>query len=169
MPAPSRPVVMGRVLWAYGVRGWVKVQAFTEQPEALKEFPRWWLAKSGEWREVQVEECSAHGAYLVARFAGCHSPEEAARYRGSEIAVPRETLPDPGTDRYYETDLIGLRVLNQAGEELGRIDSILENGAHAVMRVRWEGGERLVPWVESVVRSVELEAGEVRVDWGIDW
>ncbi len=160
---------MGRVLSPYGVRGWVKVQPFTERPEALKAFARWWLAKSGEWREVEVEECNPHGAYLVARFAGCDSPEAAARYRGNEIAVPREALPDPGEHRSYETDLIGLRVVNRAGEELGRIDSILENGAHPVMRVRREGGERLVPWVEGVVRSVELEAGEVQVDWGNDW
>ncbi len=160
---------MGRVLAPFGVRGWVRIQPFTEQPLALADFARWWLQKCGEWREVEIAQCAPHGAYMVARFAGCDNPEQAARYRGSEIAVPREALPEPGKDRYYEADLIGLRVVNQAGEELGRIDSMLENGAHPVMRVRWEGGERLLPWVQDVVQEVQLEAGEVRVDWRSDW
>ncbi len=169
MPALSRPVVMGRVLAPFGVRGWVKVQPFTEQPDALAGFARWWLEMSGEWRELEVAQCERHGDHLVARFEGCASPEEAVRYRGCEIAVPREALPEPGANLYYQADLIGLRVVNKAGEELGRIDAMLENGAHPVMLVRRDGGERLLPWVQPVVESVDLEAGEVRVDWGADW
>ncbi len=167
--APSRPVVMGRVLAPYGVRGWVKVEPFTEEPQALAHFGRWWLRSAGEWREVSVAECVPHGPRLVARFEGCSSPEQAARYRGSEIAVPRGELPEPGENRYYQADLIGLKVTNRAGEELGRIEAMLENGAHPVMVLRCERGERLLPWVPSVVEAIDLDSGVVRVDWGADW
>jgi 16S rRNA processing protein RimM len=160
---------MGRVLAPFGVRGWVKVEPFTEHPEALARFASWWLAKAGEWREVAVAEWARHDRRLVVRFEGCASPEEAVRYRGSEIAVPREALPELGANEYYRADLIGLRVVNRAGEELGRIEGLLENGAHPVMSVRWEGGERLLPLAGNVVERIDLQAGEVQVDWDADW
>lgn len=167
--APSQPVVMGRVLTPFGVRGWVKVEPFTEQPEALARYACWWLSMAGEWSKVEVAEWARHGARLVARFEGCGTPEQAARYRGSEIAVPREALPEPGENEFYRADLIGLRVVNRAGEELGRIEAMLDNGAHPVLRVAREGGERLLPWVGGVVEHIDLEAGEIQVDWDADW
>jgi 16S rRNA processing protein RimM len=160
---------MGRVLAPFGVRGWVKIQPFTDKPEGLGSFASWWLSMAGEWHEVAVAEWAGHGAQLLARFEGCSSPEQAVRYRGCEVAVPRDALPEPGANEYYQADLIGLKVVNRAGEDLGRIEAVLDNGTHAVIRVLGRDGERLLPVVQSVVERIDLEAGEVRVDWGADW
>ena len=160
---------MGRVLGPFGVRGWVKVQPFTEQPENLGRYGSWWIQVNGEWQWRAVAEWERHGAQLVARFEGCATREEAAVYRGGVIAVPREAMPEPEPGEFYHADLGGLRVVNRAGEELGRIEEVLENGAHPVLRVCGQGAERLLPLVPSVVDEVDLRSGEIRVDWGADW
>ena len=170
MPAVARPpVVMGHVLGAFGVRGWVRIQPYTEEPDGLARYPKWWLGKAGDWREVAVAEAAPHGSLMVARFEGCASPEEAAKFRGCEIGVPRESLPSPGEGEVYQADLLGLKVVNRSGEVLGLVEGVLDSGAHPVIRVRHEGGERLLPYVAAVVEQVDLQAGEIRVDWGADW
>jgi 16S rRNA processing protein RimM len=160
---------MGRVLAPFGVRGWVKVQPFTEQPGNLGQYGSWWIAVSGQWQLYTVAEWLQHGDHLVARIEGCNTREQAAIYRGCEIAVSRDAMPEPGPDEFYHSDLSGLRVVNRAGVELGRIEEVLENGAHPVLHVTGQGRERLLPLVASVVDQVDLQAGEMRVDWDADW
>jgi 16S rRNA processing protein RimM len=160
---------MGRVLGAYGVRGWVRVEPFTEQPDGLGRYPSWWLKVGDEWREMTVAEFERHGRQLVARLGACATRDEAARYRGCEVGVPREALPELKDGEVYQADLIGMKVVNRSGAELGLLEGMLDNGAHQVMRVRHEGGERLVPFLGHVVERVDLEARVVRVDWEVDW
>ena len=116
-----------------------------------------------------MAECRVHGAYLVARFRGCDSPEQAGAYRGAEVALKREDLPEPAEHEFYQVDLIGLEVVNERGERLGRVAGFITTGANDVMRVAHESGERLVPATAEVIRKVDLAAGTVEVDWGADW
>mgnify|MGYP002368946320 FL=1 len=90
--------------------------------------------------------------------------------KGFLVGAPRSVLPEPAEDEYYWADLIGLEVVNTAGERLGRVDGLIETGANDVLRVVGENGnERLVPFVSAVVLAVEKEAGQIRVEWGSDW
>jgi 16S rRNA processing protein RimM len=89
---------------------------------------------------------------------------EAQALAGSTLYVDSETLPPLEEGVYYGFQLIGLRVATVGGEELGRIEDILETGAHDVIVVRGPRGEVLLPSVEQVVREVDLEQGRVIVD-----
>lgn len=171
---PADLIVMGRIAAPYGVKGWVKVFPFTESPDGLCAYPRWWLrntglGRTGDWREVEVLESAVHGAAVVANLAGIADREAAALLKGSEVAVPRQVLPEPAEDEYYWADLIGLRVVNEQGEGLGAVAELFSNGAHDVMRVADGKVERLVPFIEQVVRKVDLQAREILVEWGLDW
>jgi 16S rRNA processing protein RimM len=160
---------MGRVAAPYGVKGWVKVTPFTGIAEALTAFGRWWIGGPGGWEEVEVAEARRHGANVIGRLAGCGDREQAAKLRGREVAVPRAALPETASDEYYWADLVGLEVVNADGQTLGKVGSLFSNGAHDVMRVEAGGSERLVPFVPAVVRKVDLAAGRIEVDWGLDW
>jgi 16S rRNA processing protein RimM len=78
-------------------------------------------------------------------------------------------LPPTGPSEVYQADLVGLAVVNLRGEPLGRIAEIVEQPAHAVLRVVGEDKERLLPLVPAVIRRVDLENGIVEADWGADW
>jgi 16S rRNA processing protein RimM len=160
---------MGRVAAPHGVKGWIKVTPFTAQPDALGRHAIWWLGRAGDWREVEVAESAAHGPNLLARLAGCTDRDAAARLRGCEIAVPRAALPAAAPDEYYWADLVGLDVVNEQGQALGKVTGLFSNGAHDVMRVEEGGNERLVPFVGAVVREVDLAGRRIVVDWGLDW
>ena len=160
---------MGRVLAPWGVKGALKIEPFASGSGSLCRHSAWWVGKPGKLSEVAVAECRAHGAYLVARFRGCDSPEKAGAYRGAEVALKREDLPEPAAHEFYQVDLIGLEVVNERGERLGRVAGFITTGANDVMRVAHESGERLVPATAEVIRKVDLAAGTVEVDWGADW
>lgn len=161
---------MGRVAAPYGVRGWVKIQPFTEYSDSLLDFPVWRLRAAGgaAWQAFPVIEARLHGRYLVAHLEGLADRDRAEALVGCEVAVGRDELPPPGEDEYYWDDLIGLSVVNLAGDSLGRVAGLLETGAHDVLRVE-NGRERLIPFVGAVVREVDLAAGRIRVDWAADW
>jgi len=162
-------VVMGRVAAPWGVKGALKIEPFGAEIGNLCRYPAWWVGRPGELTEVALAECREHGKFLVARFAGCEDRDQADAYRGAEVAVRREDLPEPAEHEFYQADVIGLEVVNARGERLGKVAGFFGNGAHEVMRVEHEGGERLLPVAGEVIRKVDLEAGRIEVDWGADW
>jgi 16S rRNA processing protein RimM len=168
---PSPPddlVVMGRVAAPYAVKGWIKVQAFTEYLDNLLDYPAWWLGKAGTWREYEVLEAKVHGQTLLAHLEGIDDRDAAEALNGFEIAVARADLPPADVDEYYWSDLIGFQVVNLAGETLGRLEGFLETGAHDVMQVKGDK-EFLIPFTAPIVDEVILEDQRIVVDWGLDY
>jgi 16S rRNA processing protein RimM len=162
---PARPVWLGRIGGAYGVRGWVRLRSDTDPPEQIAAYSPWWLSRDGQWRRVEVQALRRQGAGLVAQLQGCTDRDQAAGLTGSEIAVERDLLPKPGEDEFYWADLIGLEVRTEQGGTLGRVEELLATGANDVLVVRGER-ERLIPFLRGqVVREVDLDAGRIVVDW----
>src|SRR5689334_14333771 len=140
-------VVMGRIAGAFGIKGWVKVQTFTQSIGSLTEYPIWWLSSASGWRESKVEEAAVHGRALVAKLSGIDDRDAAAHLKGCEVAVPRERLPANEAGEYYWSDLIGLTVANLQGVQFGRVAKLLETAAQQVLLVEGER-ERLIPFIE---------------------
>lgn len=163
-------IVMGRVLAPYGVSGWIKVRSFSASPTALSAYRRWWLAlKDGTWREFALVEARPHADTLLAQLDGLSRREDAAAWRGAEIAIPRAALPVPARGEVYLADLIGLNVVNRDGEALGCCAGLLETPAHPVLRVDGgRGAEQLIPLVAAYVHAIDLSTGQIVVDWRTD-
>lgn len=161
-------VVMGRIVAPYGVKGWVKIQPFTEALDGLFDYEQWWLGDASGWREADVEEARVHGKTLIAKFAGCEGRDAAFAMKGREIAVSRDDLPQTGDDEYYWSDLIGLSVHNLQQQDLGRVTDVFATGANDVLVVQGER-ERLIPFAGQVVKEVDLAAGRMLVDWDADF
>jgi 16S rRNA processing protein RimM len=165
----ARLITLGRVAGPWGVKGWIKVIPYADNPADLCDLGRWWVKRGVTWQEFEVVEARPHGTNVIARFAGSDDREAAAALKGGEVAVPRAALPVPGDHEVYWADLVGLKVVNLHGEELGEVAGLIATGANDVLRVTSAETERLVPYVEHVVREVDLARGEIRVDWGLDW
>ncbi|MBA4142791.1 MAG: ribosome maturation factor RimM [Nitrosospira sp.] len=169
-------VVMGRVAGPHGVLGWIKVFPHTEYVDGLLDYPVWWLGSGdGGWRRFKVVAGEVHGNKLIALLEQYVDRTAALRLKGLQIAVPRSELPDlseNGNDGYYWSDLIGLEVVNLQGEELGKVTGLLQTGANDVLQVQTlnEGkNEKLIPFIDRVIVKVDLTAGRVTVDWGMDY
>ncbi len=163
-------VIMGRIAAAHGIRGWIKVQPFTEYVDSLLDYRTWWIGQEqGPWREVKVQECEAHGKTLVAQLPDCPDRNAAEKLKGLLIAVPRDSLPEQEEGEYYWSDLIGLAVVNEADVALGTVANLLETGANDVLVVQGDGGEILIPFVASAIKRVDLKNRTIHVDWSADY
>jgi 16S rRNA processing protein RimM len=133
--------------------------------------PTWWIAREGEqWRECLLKGLKAHGDGVVVLLEGIADRTSAEAMKGVLVGAPRDTLPATQEGEFYWGDLLGLEVVNTAGESLGKVAGLIETGANAVLRVVGDDQlERLLPFVAAVVLAVEKEAGRIRVEWGSDW
>jgi 16S rRNA processing protein RimM len=162
---------MGRIVGPFGVQGWVKVKAFTSGPEGLGAFPGWLVRTREGWREMPVAEFAVHSKGPVARLAGCDDREAAERLRGCDVAVMRAELGDADAGMLYWVDLVGLEVVDERGNSLGRVDGLFEAGDTSVMVVRGapRERERMIPFVAEYVKGVDREAKRITVDWKADY
>jgi 16S rRNA processing protein RimM len=165
----TQPVVLGRISGLFGVQGWVKVYSYTEPREAVLDYGRWLLSGKDGWRAATVAEGQRHGKTIIARLAGVVDRDQAAELVGTEIAVPRDEMPETGSGEFYWSDLESLAVVHRDGTELGRVDHLIETGANDVMVVVKGEQERLIPFVmDKVILGVDLDKGEIEVDWEWD-
>jgi len=164
-------VILGRLADPYGIRGWLKLHPFGDDPLDWDEIPVWWISKDGEsWRECGLKGLKVHGNGVVVLLDGIDDRTAAEAMKGVLVGAPREALPETDEDEYYWADLIGLDVINTAEERLGKVVGLLETGAHDVLRVVGDDEvERLLPFVAAVVLTVDKEARLIRVEWGSDW
>lgn len=168
----ERLVTMGRIVAPYGIKGWIKIQPFTQQQRGLLDYPRWQVGQEGAWQPRVVETAKVHGATVVAKLEGIADRESAAALQGLRIAVSRDDFPELAKNEFYWADLIGLAVVNEAGVALGKVVRVFETGANDVLVVDdgSEGArERLLPFIETVIRLVDVAGGTITVDWGADY
>jgi len=159
---------MGRIVAPYGIKGWVKVQPFTQRPEGLLGYTEWQVGREGNWQAQVVETARLHGGTVTAKLQGIDDRDQAAVLRGMQIAVSRDDFPEPGCDGYHWDDLVGLEVVNEAGVALGRVTEVFETGANDVLVVVGER-ERLLPFTGPVIRQVDVAGGRIVVDWDADY
>jgi 16S rRNA processing protein RimM len=160
---------MGRIAAPHGVRGAMKVKPASAEPAALLAYDEWWLRTAGAWSARRVNVAREQGTMLVVELAGIESREAAAALRGTEVGVPRESLPDAGDGAHYQADLAGMQVVNREGVVLGVLEDFIESGAHPIARVVDDAGvKRLIPWVDAYVDAVDVDARRIDVDWSKD-
>ncbi len=170
--------VIGKITAVYGVKGWVRIHAYTDSPEHIFSFPSWKLRRDGGQAEktVEVDSYRAHGKGWVAHIKGVDDRNVAAHYCQHEIMVHSMNMPALSTDEIYLQDLINLQVLsvfNGAShpELLGRASNLMETGANDVLVVdpcenSIDKRQRLLPYVPNVhVLDVNLETKTMLVDW----
>jgi len=179
MSAADEKLIVGKISGVYGVKGWVKVYSDTDPRDGITAYNPWYVQQGGhgkgEWREIRVEAGRRQAKTVIAKLEGVDDRDAAMQLTGAKIAIRPDQLQTLGTDEFYWRDLIGLRVINTEGVELGTVLRLMETGANDVLVVGGaEAGERdkehLVPWTPGqAVLEVDLEAGQIRVDWDVDF
>jgi 16S rRNA processing protein RimM len=163
-------VIMGRVAAAHGIRGWVKIQPYTEYLDSLLDYPVWWIgSEQGPWKEVNVLECEMHNKTLAALLPNCPDRNASEKLKGLLIAVPRDSLPKQADGEYYWSDLIGLTVVTEAGATLGLVTQLIETGANQVLMVQGEVENILIPFVATAIKQVDIKNKVIRVDWSAEY
>ena len=193
--AQNALVVFGRVRTVFGIKGWLKIQPFTESPEALMNSSYWLLGSepvsdaglAKTLTRVEADDWKVKGNDLLVHLKGFDVREEAQKFRQQFIHVPSDSLPALNDDEVYWHQLEGMSVYNCAGRDkaglsdysgvyevsdrIGEVDHLMETGANDVLAVRPSGETAnkeliLVPYVLGYsVLDVDLSNRRVLIDW----
>ena len=164
---PGRRILVGRVVGAFGVRGEVKLESWTEPRSAIFGYRPWILRDArGNERELMAVRGRQAGKGLAAEIPGVDDRDAADAMRGTEIYVDRSALPRPAGDEVYWIDLEGLEVVNLDGAAMGRVSHLFATGANDVLVARDGEREWMIPFVRPrYVTAIDFGAGRVTVDW----
>jgi 16S rRNA processing protein RimM len=160
---PSRLIRVGRVAGAFGVKGEVRITAFTEKPANLLAFGE--LLREDGSPGLKLVSGRPHKDSVVARIAGIDDKDAADALRGLQLYAPRERFPDPAEDEFYLTDLIGLAVRSPDGKPLGQVKAVDDFGAGDVLEIAPPtGASWQVAFTRANVPEVNIARGEIVVD-----
>ncbi len=168
----KKKVLVGAIGKPYGVKGWVKVNSYTEPVSNILAYRPWYLEApskpSSHYIEI-VDSRRIHGQKILALLANCTTPESACLYTNYKIYVEREKFFPLAEDEYYWTDLVGLKVYNCENIYFGIISAIFATGANDVLVIT-NKKRHLVPFLlDQTIKSVDLENKTMIVDWNAEF
>jgi 16S rRNA processing protein RimM len=182
---PVDAVEVARILDAWGVKGWIKLQPFAADPQALLSSRRWHVMPPAHAAGgapipplLHITQAKTHGHSVVATARELADRDAARALRGARVFVPRSSFPTAADDEFYWVDLIGAEVVNRNGLSLGRVTALIDTGPHSVLCVRRAdaapddgdaSAERLIPFVSAYVDRVDTAGRRIEVDWGPDY
>lgn len=190
-------VVLGRLTVPWGVKGFLRLHPFGDDPAAWKQIPLWYLGRDDKvlrsddltrWSSFGPQQLITQGAGWVVRFEGIEDRTAAEALAGLYCAARQVDLPPTADNEFYWADLVGMAVWNREGRCLGTVHHLISTGAHDVLCVRpcspdglsahpmpkdppFAGPrvEHLIPFVPAYVGAIDRDAKSIQVDWHEDW
>jgi 16S rRNA processing protein RimM len=160
MTGAERLILVGRVAGAFGVKGEVRITSYTDDPATLVRYRE--LLREDGLPGLTLTAGRPHKGALVARAKEVATREDAEALRGLQLYVPRASLPAPDEDEFYLADLIGLRVVDPEGGEIGHIKNVQNFGAGDLLEVAPPSGPTWwLPFTREAVPEVRIGDGVV--------
>ena len=160
----DRLILMGVIGRPHGVRGLVRVNAYTEDPEALAAYAPL-VDRTG--RKFDLEWVSENIAQLSELTAAGPRPitdrNEAERLTNIELFAPRSALPEADAEEFYLADLVGLAARNTSGADLGKVVAVHDYGGGVSLEISGSGAPLIVPFTRQAVPVIDLPAGHIVV------
>jgi 16S rRNA processing protein RimM len=160
----SRWVVLAVLRGARGIRGELFAESLGSAPERFTAGLTVTLFRQPDERTAEIERSWTYGGRLVLKFRGIDTRTDAEALRGWEVRIPEEDRPPAPTGQYYLSDLIGYEVFTRDGRKLGAVGGWLDAGGPAILEVRSENAEVLVPLVPEICVNVDEPGKRITVE-----
>lgn len=155
---------VGIISSTHGVRGEVKVFPTTDDVKRFRRLKEVILDTGKEKLVLEIEGVKFFKQFAILKFKGYDNINDIEKYRGKSLYVTRENAVKLKKDEYFIADLLGIKVLNEDGGELGILQDVIETGANDVYQIRMtDGRELLLPAIRQCVLEVDVEAGFMKV------
>ncbi|MEH7122880.1 ribosome maturation factor RimM [Bacillus sp. JJ1773] len=159
---------VGKIVNTHGIRGEVRIISKTDfADERYKSGNRLFLfmPQSKSPLELTVKTHRTHKNFDLVTFDGYNNINQVENMKGGILKVPESQLGALDEDEFYYHEIIGCIVTTIDGEEIGKISEVLSPGANDVWVIKGKGGkEVLIPYIESVVKEVNVNAKMVIID-----
>ncbi|MDW2796433.1 ribosome maturation factor RimM [Clostridium boliviensis] len=155
---------VGVISSTHGIKGEVKVFPTTDDTARFNQLKKVILDTGREQIDLEIEGVKFFKNMVILKFKGYDSIDEIEKYKGKDLLITRDLAVKLGPDENFITDLIGLLVVKDDGEELGTLTDVIKTGANDVYEVRMaDGREVLLPAIKECVLNVDLEKGTITV------
>ncbi len=173
MPLSEDYLVVAKIVGFYGLRGQVKLKLFTESLDSFKAMRAVYANINDTLKPLTLKKIGLQGQSVIASFTELHDRTAAETLGKVTLVTHQNSLPELPSDEFYWKDLLGLAVKNDVGL-LGVVDGLMETGSNDVLVVKPTAGsvddkERLIPYLEHVVKAVSLEKRLIIVDWDAEF
>ena len=164
-------LVVGHLSKVHGIKGELYVWSLTDHPDTTFR-PGVELEVSdlaGErpsefFPALEVESVRPYKKGFLVKFVGLSDRTEAERFRGRYLMRPFEEAEEPAEGELFYHQLLGMKVETVAGRRVGTIQEVYEVGRADLLEIRGEGGVVHVPFVQSMVREVDVEGHRLVLD-----
>mgnify|MGYP001449253330 FL=1 len=163
----ENPIILGKIIGHFGVKGWLKVYSHTQPREEITKYKLIYVYLEGNYELIGDSEWNSSGKNILLKLDKTSDRESASKYINLDLVIDRTNLPDLPEGRYYWNDLEGIQVKNIHGNSLGTISHMIETGSNNVVVL---SDDRLIPFVlNDVVKEVDLKNRIMIVEWDWDW
>lgn len=155
---------VGIITSTHGVRGEVKVYPTTDDPRRFRRLKEVVLDTGREKLNLEIEGVKFFKQFVILKFKGLDNINDIEKYRQKSLYVTRKNAVRLQRDEYFIADLIGLKVQDEDGTELGTVKDVIETGANDVYEVeRADGRSLLLPAIKQCILNVDVENGMMQV------
>ena len=155
---------VGIITSTHGVRGEVKVYPTTDDPRRFRRLKEVVLDTGKEKMNLEIEGVKFFKQFVILKFKGLDNINDIEKYRQKSLYVTRKNAVRLQRDEYFIADLIGLKVQDEDGKELGTVKDVIETGANDVYEVEMADGKSLLlPAIKQCILNVDVEIGTMQV------
>ncbi len=155
---------VGIITSTHGVRGEVKVYPTTDDPRRFRRLKEVVLDTGKEKQNLEIEGVKFFKQFVILKFKGLDNINDIEKYRQKSLYVTRKNAVRLQKDEYFIADLIGLKVQDEDGKELGIVKDVIETGANDVYEVEMADGKSLLlPAIKQCILNVDVESGTMQV------
>lgn len=155
---------VGVITSTHGLKGEVKVFPTTDDPRRFKRLKEVILDTGKERLQLEIEGVKFFKQFVILKFRGIDNINDVEKYRRASLLVARKDAVRLQKDEYFIADLMGLRVRDEDGDEIGVLKNVIETGANDVYVIEMtDGRELLLPAIKQCVLEVDVEAGFIRI------
>lgn len=155
---------VGIITSTHGVRGEVKVYPTTDDPRRFRRLKEVVLDTGKEKMNLEIEGVKFFKQFVILKFKGLDNINDIEKYRQKSLYVTRKNAVRLQRDEYFIADLIGLKVQDEDGKELGTVKDVIETGANDVYEVEMADGKSLLlPAIKQCILNVDVGNGTMQV------
>ena len=157
---------VGVIASTHGLQGEVNVFPTTEDPSRFKKLKKVTLhTQRGEEIELDVVSARFFKKFVIVKFKQFDNINDVEKFRGCELTIDRKDALKLNPGEYYCADLIGLKIVDEDGTELGTLSEILQTGANDVYEMtRGDNGEKVyIPAIKDCVKDINVEEGRITI------
>jgi len=160
----EKKLLVGKINGFFGVQGWIKIFSYTEPRKNILKYQPWYFIDDGTYKAIEMTTGRKQSKTIVAHLKGIDNKDQAVQLIGKSLYIDKDQLPQLDDNEHYWHELVGFRVINKDGIDLGVADYLVDTGSNNVLVIKGNK-EYWIPYIEPYLVSIDKKNRVINVDW----